>query len=417
MRRPEEQFEIIKRGAVEIIVEGDLARKLEKSHRENIPLRIKAGFDPTAPDIHLGHTVLLEKMRQFQELGHEVTFLIGDFTGMIGDPTGKSETRKPLTKEEVLKNAETYKKQVFKILDPERTQIRFNSEWLEKMGAMEIVQLGAFETVARMLERDDFKKRFRNQQPIGILEFYYPLFQAYDSVALRADVELGGTDQKFNLLMGRSMQKAMGVEEQVVLMMPLLEGLDGVNKMSKSLGNYVGIDEAGFEYVNGEFTGMFKKIMSVPDALIEKYFELLSHISLGELNALKEGLRDKSKDPRDAKKELAMELVARYHGQEAAGAARAEYETILEKKNVAAKESTLPLLTVSVAGDEKAAWLPRIMKATGLAGGTSEAMRLIKQGGVKVDDVVATDPNAMLAPGDHIIKVGKKRFYKITVAE
>jgi tyrosyl-tRNA synthetase len=356
-------------------------------------------------------------MRQFQELGHEVTFLIGDFTGMIGDPTGKSETRKPLTKEEVLKNAETYKKQVFKILDPKRTQIRFNSEWLEKMGAMEIVQLGAFETVARMLERDDFKKRFRSQQPIGILEFYYPLFQAYDSVALRADVELGGTDQKFNLLMGRSMQKAMGVEEQVVLMMPLLEGLDGVNKMSKSLGNYVGIDEAGFEYVNGELTGMFKKIMSVPDALIEKYFELLSHISLEELNALKEGLREKSKDPRDAKKELAMELVARYHGWEAAGAARAEYETILEKKNVAAKESTLPSLTVSVAGDEKAAWLPRIMKTTGLAGGTSEAMRLIKQGGVKVDDVVATDPNTVLALGDHIIKVGKKRFYKITVAE
>jgi tyrosyl-tRNA synthetase len=417
MLRPEEQLEIIKRGAVEIIVEGDLARKLERSHRENIPLRIKAGFDPTAPDIHLGHTVLLEKMRQFQELGHEVTFLIGDFTGMIGDPTGKSETRKPLTKEEVLKNAETYKKQVFKILDPEKTQIRFNSEWLEKMGAMEIVQLGAFETVARMLERDDFKKRFRNQQPIGILEFYYPLFQAYDSVALRADVELGGTDQKFNLLMGRSMQKAMCVEEQVVLMMPLLEGLDGVNKMSKSLGNYVGIDEPGFEYVNGELTGMFKKIMSVPDALIEKYFELLSHLSLGELNALKEGLRDKSKDPRDAKKELAMELVARYHGQEAAGTARAEYETILEKKNVAAKESTLPSLTVSVAGDEKAAWLPRIMKATGLAGGTSEAMRLIKQGGVKVDDLVASDPNTVLALGDHIIKVGKKRFYKITVVE
>ncbi|HTR44560.1 MAG TPA: tyrosine--tRNA ligase [Thermodesulfovibrionales bacterium] len=417
MMRPEEQLEIIKRGAVEIIIEGDLARKLEKSYRENIPLRIKTGFDPTAPDIHLGHTVLLEKMRQFQELGHEVTFLIGDFTGMIGDPTGKSETRKPLTKEEVLKNAETYKKQVFKILDPEKTQIRFNSEWLEKMGAMEIVQLGAFETVARMLERDDFKKRFRNQQPIGILEFYYPLFQAYDSVALRADVELGGTDQKFNLLMGRSMQKAMGVEEQVVLMMPLLEGLDGVNKMSKSLGNYVGIDEAGFDYVNGELTGMFKKIMSVPDALIEKYFELLSHLSLRELNALKEGLRDKSKDPRDAKKELAMELVARYHGRAAAGAARAEYETILEKKDVAAVEATLPSLTVSVAGDEKAAWLPRIMKETGLVGGTGEAMRLIKQGGVKVDDIVAADTNMVLARGDHIIKVGKKRFYKITVVE
>ena len=316
MLAPEKQLEIIKRGAVEIISEDDLLKKLSKAHRENIPLKVKAGFDPTAPDIHLGHTVLLEKMRQFQELGHEVIFLIGDFTGMIGDPTGKSETRKSLSKEEVLKNAETYKAQVFKILDPEKTSIRFNSEWLEKMSALETAQLGAFETVARMLERDDFKKRFKNHLPIGILEFYYPLFQAHDSVALRADIELGGTDQKFNLLMGRSMQKARGMEEQVVLMMPLLEGLDGVNKMSKSLGNYIGIDEPAFEYINGELTGMFKKIMSIPPKLVVRYYELLSRISLEELEELKKALNEGTDDRPGRKKDLAVELVTRYHGAE-----------------------------------------------------------------------------------------------------
>src|SRR5512135_1001879 len=302
------QLEIIKRGAVEIISEKDLLDKLERSYKENRPLRIKAGFDPTAPDIHLGHTVLLEKMRQFQDLGHEVIFLIGDFTGMIGDPTGKSETRKPLTREEVIRNAETYKTQVFKVLDPIKTQIRFNSEWLGKMDSMEIVRLGAMQTVARMLERDDFKKRFRNQQDISILEFYYPLFQAYDSVALRSDVELGGTDQKFNLLMGRTVQRKMNMEEQVVLMMPLLEGLDGVNKMSKSLGNYIGIDEPAVEFISGELTGMFKKVMSVPDEVIERYYELLSRITVGERAVWKQQLKDRKKDPRDAKKELAMEM-------------------------------------------------------------------------------------------------------------
>src|SRR5512135_1846005 len=303
-----EQFDIIKRGAVEIIVEDDLLKKLDRSVASRRPLRIKAGFDPTAPDIHLGHTVLLEKMRHFQELGHEVIFLIGDFTGMIGDPTGKSETRKPLTKEEVLKNAETYKAQVFKVLDPQRTEIRFNSEWLGGMSSMEIVRLGAMQTVARMLEREDFKRRFTNQQDISILEFYYPLFQAYDSVALKSDVELGGTDQKFNLLMGRTVQRKMNMEEQVVLMMPLLEGLDGVNKMSKSLGNYIGIDEPAVEFISGELTGMFKKVMSVPDEVIERYYELLSRISVEELALLGQQLKDKLKDPRDAKKELAMEM-------------------------------------------------------------------------------------------------------------
>ena len=414
MLAPERQLEIIKRGVVEIISEEDLLKKFERSHRENVPLKIKAGFDPTAPDIHLGHTVLLEKMRQFQELGHEVIFLIGDFTGMIGDPTGKSETRKILTREDVLKNAETYKTQVFKVLDPQKTQVRFNSEWLAKMSAMEVAQLGAFETVARMLERDDFKKRFKNNQPISILEFYYPLFQAYDSVALASDVELGGTDQKFNLLMGRSIQKAKGMEEQVVLMMPLLEGLDGVNKMSKSLGNYIGIDEPAFEYVNGELAGMFKKVMSVPDSLIERYFELLSRISLEEFRALQAGLKDRSIDPRDAKKQLAMELVTRYHGANEAENAKEKYHTVFEEKKLGGDVS-LPSIELAMESAPNATWLPQVMKETGLAKGSGEAMRLIKQGGVKINEVTISDPDTRLQPGEHIIKVGKRRFYKVIV--
>jgi tyrosyl-tRNA synthetase len=353
-------------------------------------------------------------MRQFQDLGHEVIFLIGDFTGMIGDPTGKSETRKSLTKEEVLKNAETYKTQVFKILDPEKTSIRFNSEWLEKMSALETAQLGAFETVARMLERDDFKKRFKNHLPIGILEFYYPLFQAHDSVALRADIELGGTDQKFNLLMGRSMQKARGMEEQVVLMMPLLEGLDGVNKMSKSLGNYIGIDEPAFEYVNGELTGMFKKVMSVPDNMIGRYFELLSRISLEEFKTLQAGLKDKSLDPRDAKKQLAMEIVTRYHGPAEAENALEKYHAVFEEKKIGDSEG-LPSVEIAHDSAPNATWLPQIMKDTGLAKGSGEAIRLIKQGGVKINDATLTDPDRRLQQGEYIIKVGKRRFYKIII--
>ena len=414
MLTPEKQLEIIKRGSVEIISEGDLLKKLSKAHRENIPLKVKAGFDPTAPDIHLGHTVLLEKMRQFQELGHEVIFLIGDFTGMIGDPTGKSETRKSLSKEEVLKNAETYKTQVFKILDPGKTSIRFNSEWLEKMSALETAQLGAFETVARMLERDDFKKRFKNHLPIGILEFYYPLFQAHDSVVLRADIELGGTDQKFNLLMGRSMQKARGLEEQVVLMMPLLEGLDGVNKMSKSLGNYIGIDEPAFEYINGELTGMFKKVMSIPPKLVVRYYELLSRVSLEKLEELKKALNEGT-DDRPVKKDLAMELITRYHGPEAAVKGREEYETIIEKKTTGTGAVTLPLLQAKGTGGSTDTWLPHIMKETGLAKSTSEAIRLIKQGGVKVNDATVDTPDTRLQQGEHIIKVGKRRFYRVII--
>ncbi len=416
MLAPDKQLETIQRGVVEIISEDDLLKKLERSCAQHKPLRVKAGFDPTAPDIHLGHTVLLEKMRQFQDLGHEVTFLVGDFTGMIGDPTGKNETRKILTSEVVLKNAETYKTQVFKVLDPEKTTVRFNSEWLGKMSAIEVAQLGAFETVARMLEREDFKKRFKNRQPISILEFYYPLFQAYDSVALKADIELGGTDQKFNLLMGRSMQRAMGVEEQVVIMMPLLEGLDGVNKMSKSLGNYIGINEPAFEYVNGELAGMYKKVMSVPDSLIERYFELVSRVSVEELRWLREGLKDGTKDPREAKKELARELVTRYHGTEDARQAAEKYHAVFEEKNLGDLEATFPILEVSAGSGEHAAWLPQIMKEAVLVKSTSEAVRLIKQGGVKVNEAVVTDPGVRLQSGEHIVKVGKKKFYKIIVS-
>ncbi len=415
MLSPDKQLETIRRGAVEIINEEDLLKKLEYSSKENRPLQVKAGFDPTAPDIHLGHTVLLEKMRQFQDLGHDVTFLIGDFTGMIGDPTGKSETRKILTKDSVLKNAETYKTQVFKVLDPAKTKVRFNSEWLEKMSPIEVAQLGAFETVARMLEREDFKKRFRSHQPISILEFYYPLFQAYDSVALKADIELGGTDQKFNLLMGRSMQKAMGMEEQVVVMMPLLEGLDGVNKMSKSLGNYIGINEPAFEYVNGELAGMFKKVMSVPDSLIVRYVELLSRIPLDAVQALKDGLESGAKDPREAKKELARELVLRYHGLQEAEQAEEKYHAVFEEKDLSDLTETFPVLEVSVGSDRHASWLPRLMKDATLVRSTSEASRLIKQGGVKVDDHTVTDTDLKLGLGEHLIKVGKKKFYRVIV--
>src|SRR5512137_264171 len=305
-----EQMAIIKRGTVEILIEKDLEEKLEKSRQTGIPLKIKAGFDPTAPDLHLGHTVLLHKMRQFQQLGHEICFLIGDFTGMIGDPTGKSETRKPLTREDVLKNAETYKEQVFKILDPEKTRVVFNSQWLAALNASDMIGLASKYTMARMLEREDFSNRFANQLPISIHEFLYPLIQGYDSVALKADVELGGTDQKFNLLVGRELQREWGQVPQTVITMPLLEGLHGVNKMSKSLGNYIGINEPADE--------IFGKIMSVSDTLMIRYYELLSDLSLPELNKLKVAVKDGTVHPMEAKKQLGREMVTRYHGDNAA---------------------------------------------------------------------------------------------------
>lgn len=404
MLKPEQQLEIIKRGSVEIITEKELIQKLEKSYREDSPLRIKAGFDPTAPDIHLGHTVLLEKMRQFQELGHKVIFLIGDFTGMIGDPTGRSETRRPLTRDEINKNAETYKSQVFKILNPEKTEIRFNSEWLLKMDVMELVRLGSMQTVARMLEREDFKKRFKNQQDISILEFYYPLFQAYDSVYLQADVELGGTDQKFNILMGRTMQKKMGKEEQVVLLLPLLEGLDGINKMSKSLGNYIGISESPKD--------IYGKIMSINDDLMLRYYELLSHISLEEFLNLKVGITEGKIHPKKAKENLALEIVERYWNKEEAIKVQEDFKHVHTEKGM--PEDIL----IKVYDDIKAEdilWVPQVLKDTGLVKSTSEAIRLIKQGGVKVNDDIVTEPNTTLKKGEHIIKVGKRRFYKVIV--
>ena len=417
MVEPGKQLEIIKRGSVEIIVEGDLLRKLERSFSKKKPLRIKAGFDPTAPDIHLGHTVLLEKMRQFQDLGHEVILLIGDFTAMIGDPTGKSEMRKPLSTEDVRINAETYKKQAFKILDPEKTRVRANSEWLMPLTSMDIVRLLARQTVARMLEREDFKKRYTSQSPIGIHEFMYPLLQGYDSVMLRADVEIGGTDQKFNLLMGRELQEDYGQPPQALVLMPLLEGTDGVKKMSKSLGNYIGIDEPAFEFVNGEATGMFPKIMRrVPEELIVRYFELLSHISLEELSALKEDLKDKKTDTREIKKRLAMELVTRYHGPEQAEKAKNEYEVILERKVVANVDFVLPALEFHASGRARINWLPQVMKEAKLVPSTSEAIRLIKQAGVKLDDITVNDPDTILELGkEYIIKVGKRKVSKVKV--
>lgn len=393
-------MEILKRGTMEILVEKELRAKLERSYKENIPLRIKAGFDPTAPDIHLGHTVLLEKMRQFQELGHEVIFLIGDFTGMIGDPTGKSETRKPLTLEDVLRNAETYKEQVYKILDPEKTVIRFNSEWLMTMTSMEFIRLQAKQTVARMLEREDFKQRFNSQSPIGIHEFMYPLLQGYDSVVLHADVELGGTDQRFNLLMGRELQQEYGQAPQALVVMPLLEGLDGVKKMSKSLGNYVGIFDSPRD--------MYGKLLSVSDVLMLKYYELLSHISNEELSILKEGLRAGVVHPKKAKESLAVEIVERYWGKEAALNAKEEFDIIFREKGL---PDEIPEFGCAWSGES--IWLPQILKTSGLTTSTAEAIRLIKQGAVSIDGIKTTDTETKLPEGNYLIKAGKRKFLKI----
>jgi tyrosyl-tRNA synthetase len=400
--KPEEQLRIIKRGTVEILLDDGLLKKLEKSFQTRTPLKVKVGFDPTAPDIHLGHTVLLQKMRQFQDLGHEVILIIGDLTGMIGDPTGRSEIRRPLTEEDVQKNAETYKKQVFKVLDRKKTQVRFNSEWLGKMSVMEIIKLQAKQTVARMLEREDFKKRFASHNPIGIHEFMYPLLQGHDSVVLNSDIEIGGTDQRFNLLMGRELQQDSGQEPQVLVILPLLEGTDGIKKMSKSLGNYIGISELPKE--------IFGKIMSISDELMIKYYELLSHISIDELKALKKGIREGSVHPMDAKKSLAAELVERYHDREAAESARTEFQNIFKNKGL---PDDIPVLQLE---GESEVWLAQIMKESEFinAGSTGEAMRLIKQGGVSVDGEKWIDPRGKLSvEKEHIMKVGKKSFLKI----
>lgn len=392
-------FAEIKRGAEEILLEDELLEKLKQGK----PLKIKAGFDPTAPDLHLGHTVLINKLRQFQQLGHEVIFLIGDFTGMIGDPTGKNVTRKPLTQEDVLANAETYKEQVFKILDPAKTRVEFNSTWMEKLGAAGMLKLASRQTVARMMERDDFKKRYAGGQAIAIHEFMYPLVQGWDSVALEADVELGGTDQKFNLLMGRELQKVEGQRPQTVLMMPLLEGLDGVQKMSKSLGNYIGITDTPTE--------MFGKIMSISDDLMWRYYDLLSFKPIEEIEAFKQQIADGA-NPRDVKIELAKEIIARFHDQAAADAAHQEFINRFQK---GAMPDEMPELTVETT--DGAIAIANLLKEAGLVASTSEAMRMIKQGAAKIDGEKVADNKVQVASGTTAVyQVGKRKFARVTTA-
>ena len=389
----EQQMQLLSRGTLEILPAGSLEEKLKQADKEGRPLRIKAGFDPTAPDLHLGHTVLLEKLRQFQHCGHQVVFLIGDFTGMIGDPTGKSATRPPLTQEEVLENAETYKQQVFKVLDESKTEVRFNSEWLGNMSAADLIQIAGKATVARMLERDDFEKRYKGGQAIAIHEFLYPLVQGYDSVALEADVELGGNDQKFNLLMGRQLQQAYDKPAQVILTMPLLEGLDGVNKMSKSLNNYVGIQEPAKE--------QFGKIMSASDDLMLRYYELLTDVDLDEVKAL---------HPMEAKKQLASLIVSRFHGEEAGQQARDGFESQFAKKEI---PDDIPEKTI--AAEDGALWIVKALSEGGLTASNGEAMRMIKQGAVSVDGEKIADKDLKLTAGSYLLKVGKRKFLQLTV--
>jgi tyrosyl-tRNA synthetase len=388
----------IKRGSEELLLESELIKKLEQGR----PLRVKAGFDPTAPDLHLGHTVLLNKMRQLQDLGHHALFLIGDFTGMIGDPTGKNATRPPLTREQVLANAQSYKEQVFKVLDPARTEVVFNSTWMDKFSAVDLIRLAATHTVAQMLERDDFSKRYKSNQPIAIHEFIYPLVQGYDSVALKADIELGGTDQKFNLLMGRELQKHFGQPAQCVLTMPLLEGLDGVNKMSKSLGNYIGVTDSS--------TDMFGKLMSVSDDLMWRYYDLLSFRSLAQIANFKEEIAN-GRNPRDIKVMLAQEIVARFHSQKAAEEALAEFEARFQK-------GVLPddMPEISVTSTDGHIAIANLLKQANLVTSTSEAMRMIDQGGVKLDGDKVVDKSLQIKAGAVVVaQVGKRKFGRITV--
>ena len=390
----QEQMELLSRGALEILPKGGLEAKLKEAQKEGRPLRVKAGFDPTAPDLHLGHTVLIEKLRQFQHCGHTVVFLIGDFTGTIGDPTGKNETRPPLTHDEVLVNAETYKEQVFKILDPKRTEVRFNSEWLGNLTAADLIRIAGKATVARMLERDDFEKRYKGGQSIAIHEFLYPLVQGYDSVALDADVELGGNDQKFNLLMGRQLQDAYGKPQQVILTMPLLEGLGGVNKMSKSLNNYVGVAESAKE--------QFGKLMSVSDDLMYKYYELLTDLDLGEV---------KSMHPMEAKKSLAALIVDRFHGEGAGQAAREGFESQFARNEI---PNDVPEATM--AAEDGSLWVIKALTANGLTVSNGEAIRMVKQNALSIDGEKVMDKDHQLKPGGpYLIKLGKRKFLNLTV--
>ena len=393
-----DQLDIIKRGCDELLVESELIEKLKAGR----PLRVKAGFDPTAPDLHLGHTVLINKMRQLQDLGHHILFLIGDFTGMIGDPTGKNATRPPLSREDVERNAETYKAQVFKILDPAKTEVVYNSTWMNKLSSADMIKLAATHTVARMLERDDFGKRYRGNQPIAIHEFLYPLVQGYDSVALKADLELGGTDQKFNLLMGRELQKQNGQPPQCVLMMPLLEGLDGVNKMSKSLGNYIGITESPNE--------IFGKLMSISDTLMWRYIELLSFAPLATVSQWKAEVAN-GRNPRDIKVGFAQEIVARFHDAAAAESALADFETRFKQGEVPAD-----IVTVELQAGPEGLAIATALKEAGLSASTSEAMRMIAQGGVKLDGEKISDKAQKLHQGTTVVaQVGKRKFARIQV--
>jgi len=406
MKSVQEQMAVIRRGAVEVLIESELEEKLAESLKSGVPLKIKAGFDPTAPDLHVGHTVLIQKLKQFQDLGHEVYFLIGDFTGMIGDPTGKSETRKALTREQVLQNAQTYKEQVFKILDPARTRVVFNSSWMGPMSAADLIALAARYTVARMLERDDFHKRFAGQQPIAIHEFLYPLVQGYDSVALQADVELGGTDQKFNLLVGRELQKQSGQRPQTVLTMPLLEGLDGVNKMSKSLGNYIGITEPAKE--------IYGKVMSISDELMLRYYELLSDVDLATLQKVHDGVAHQpgGLHPMESKKALARELVARFYDQAEAEKAEEEFVHQFKQKEVPDDIQTVRIVSV------EPVWICRLLAEVGLVASNGEARRLIQQGGVKLNGEKVADPDQEILPsGELVLQAGKRRFARVVFSE
>jgi tyrosyl-tRNA synthetase len=396
----DEQIELIERGVVDCISREELIKKLERSRETGVPLKIKAGFDPTAPDLHLGHTVLLQKLKHFQELGHDVYFLIGDFTGLIGDPTGKSETRKALTREDIARNAETYKEQVFKILDPYKTKIAFNSEWLGKLDSFQMIRLASELTVARMLEREDFKNRFENGKPISIHEFLYPLIQGYDSVAMEADVELGGTDQLFNVLMGRDMQRSRGQEPQIVLTLPLLEGLDGVNKMSKSLGNYIGITDSANE--------IYGKVMSISDSLMYRYYELLSDLSTPEIVKLQKDVEDGTLHPKAVKQKLARELTARFHSDEAALQAEQNFDNVFVKNDLPDD------LKEYVLQSSEAIWLPKLLVEAELVSSTSDGRRMIKQSAVSLDGQKITDIDYKVQPeGQMIVKVGKRRFCKV----
>ncbi len=395
------QMEVIKRGTAEIIPEEELLKKLARSIKTKKPLKIKLGLDPTAPDIHLGHTVVLNKLRQFQDLGHEVGLIIGDFTGRIGDPSGKSETRKQLTEEEIRVNARTYEEQIFKILDKSRTTIYFNSKWLSPMNFADVLTLGAKYTVARMMERDDFDKRYKEGLPIGVHEFFYPLMQGYDSVVLEADIELGGTDQKFNLLVGRNLQREYGQEPQIAMMMPILEGIDGVQKMSKSLGNYIGVNEDPNE--------IFGKTMSIQDQLITRYFELVTRVPLEEIKRLDKAMKNGQVNPRDAKMRLARELITMFYDAEQARLAEERFKLIFQKGNV---PEDIPEIQV----EELEVWLPKLLADAGLVSSTSDGKRMIKQGAVKINGEKYDDDKAVITVQDGtVVQVGKRRFARLMV--